>query len=148
VEDDLRCKDDLKVCRMWLMSSRGILRGNLECGSAQPSLFFTEWCMNWWWIDDLHPVTWHIRTIWIYLFASVKYYLTPLKRGSLTQCKRNQFKPITCCWENAPNVPLNEHILLDLKMAISEHVLNIFSAPGHRFELISLHCIRLPKAQV
>ena len=44
MEEELRRKDDLKASRMWLMSSwveiRGKLRGNLECGSAQPSLFF------------------------------------------------------------------------------------------------------------
>ena len=42
-----RCKDDIKACSMWLMSSweeirgklGGKLRGNIDCGSAQPSLF-------------------------------------------------------------------------------------------------------------
>jgi hypothetical protein len=46
MEDDLRFKDDIKVCRIWLHKSqyeffgeiRVKLRGNLECGSAQPSL--------------------------------------------------------------------------------------------------------------
>ena len=43
MEDNFRCKDDLKACRIWLLISqgqiRGKLRGNLECDSAQPSLF-------------------------------------------------------------------------------------------------------------
>ena len=37
-------KDDLKACRIWILSSKGEiwgkLRGNPECGSAQPSLFY------------------------------------------------------------------------------------------------------------
>ena len=43
MEDDLSCEDNLKACRLQLMSSqmenKGKHRGNLECGSAQPSLF-------------------------------------------------------------------------------------------------------------
>ena len=50
MEDDLKCKDDLQsvqnVTYEFLGESKGKLRGNLECGSAQPSLlnsYFVNW---------------------------------------------------------------------------------------------------------
>ena len=58
MEDDRRCKYDLKACRMWLMNSygevRGKLRGNLECGSAQPSLFYPILISPWYDVPWCH----------------------------------------------------------------------------------------------
>ena len=42
MEDDFRCKEDLKTCRIWLLISQGQIRGNLECVSAQPIMLRLE----------------------------------------------------------------------------------------------------------
>ena len=46
MEDNIGCKDDLKACRMWLLSSQGEIKGKLrgifQCG---PNV-----CGWWWWL--------------------------------------------------------------------------------------------------